>query len=63
MAQRIAPILKTPAKAAKDQRRYAEILDAAAAVFAEKGFHGASTKDIADRLGIRHGCLYNYFSL
>ncbi len=62
MARRIGPVLKTPAKAAKYQRRYAEILDAAAAVFAEKGFHGASTKDIADRLGIRQGSLYYYFS-
>lgn len=48
-------------KEAKYQKRYAEILDAAAAVFAEKGYHGASTKDIADRLGIRQGSLYYYF--
>lgn len=47
---------------AKYQQRYDEILDAAAAVFAEKGYHGASTKDIADRLGIRQGSLYYYFS-
>lgn len=46
---------------AKYKRRYGEILDAAAAVFAEKGYHGASTKDIADRLGIRQGSLYYYF--
>lgn len=49
------------AKEAKYQKRYAEILDAAASVFAEKGYHGASTKDIADRLGIRQGSLYYYF--
>lgn len=46
---------------AKYKRRYGEILDAAAAVFAEKGYHGASTKDIANRLGIRQGSLYYYF--
>lgn len=46
---------------AKYKRRYGEILDAAAAVFAEKGYHGSSTKDIADRLGIRQGSLYYYF--
>jgi AcrR family transcriptional regulator len=46
----------------KYKRRYGEILDAAAAVFAEKGYHGASTKDIADRLGIRQGSLYYYFT-
>ena len=34
---------------------------AAAAVFAEKGFHGASTTDIAERLGIKQGSLYHYF--
>ena len=34
---------------------------AAAAVFAEKGFHGASTRDIASRLGIKQGSLYYYF--
>jgi AcrR family transcriptional regulator len=50
-----------PRKAGKYERRYAEIIDAAAAVFAEKGYHGSSTKDIADRLGIRQGSLYYYF--
>lgn len=34
---------------------------AAAAVFAEKGFHGACTKDIAERMGIKQGSLYYYF--
>ena len=34
---------------------------AAAAVFAEKGYHGSSTQDIADRLGIKQGSLYYYF--
>lgn len=34
---------------------------AAAAVFSEKGFHGASTRDIAEQLGIKQGSLYYYF--
>ena len=38
-----------------------QAIRAAAAVFAEKGFHGASTRDIAERLGIRQGSLYYYF--
>ena len=42
------------------QHRFAAIR-AAAAVFAEKGFHGSSTKDIAERLGIQQGSLYYYF--
>jgi len=30
-------------------------------VFAEKGFHGSSTRDIAERMGIKQGSLYYYF--
>jgi AcrR family transcriptional regulator len=54
---------KNTAGSAKDEkyrRRHGEIIDAAASVFAQKGYHGASTKDIADRLGIRQGSLYYY---
>jgi AcrR family transcriptional regulator len=43
------------------ERRYREVLDAAAAVFAEKGYTGASTRDIAERLGVRQASLYYYF--
>ena len=49
------------AKAVKYRRRQREIFDTAAAVFADKGYHGASTSDIADRLGIKQGSLYYYF--
>ena len=42
-------------------RRSAEILEAAAKVFAERGYHGATTQDIADVLGIRQASLYYYF--
>lgn len=38
-----------------------EAIRAAAAVFADKGFHGASTRDIAERMGIKQGSLYYYF--
>ena len=34
---------------------------AAAKVFARRGYHGASTQDIADVLGIRQASLYYYF--
>ena len=44
------------------RRRAAEIIDAAARVFAERGYHGASTQDIADVLGIRQASLYYYFA-
>jgi AcrR family transcriptional regulator len=43
------------------ERRYREVLDAAASVFAEKGYAGASTRDIAERLGVRQASLYYYF--
>lgn len=45
---------------AKWESRYREVRDAAARSFAEKGYLGASTKDIADRLGIRAASLYYY---
>jgi TetR/AcrR family transcriptional regulator, cholesterol catabolism regulator len=43
------------------RRRHAEVMDAAAKVFARRGYHGASTQDIADVLGIRQASLYYYF--
>lgn len=43
------------------ERRYREVLDAAATIFAEKGYAAASTRDIADRLGVRQASLYYYF--
>jgi len=36
-------------------------IEAAAKVFAEKGFHGATTQDIAQTMGIQQGSLYYYF--
>lgn len=48
-----------------DKNRYEQqrqqAIRAAAAVFAEKGFHGASTRDIAEKMGIKQGSLYYYF--
>ena len=43
---------------ASQRRRAPQIIDAAARVFAERGFHGATTQDIADVLGIRQASLY-----
>jgi TetR/AcrR family transcriptional regulator, cholesterol catabolism regulator len=45
----------------RPKKRHAEIVDAAAKVFAKRGYHGASTQDIADLLGIRQASLYYYF--
>ncbi len=41
-------------------RRSVEIIEAAAQVFAERGYHGATTQDIADVLRIRQASLYYY---
>ena len=43
------------------RKRAAEIVDAAARVFAERGYHGTTTQDIADELGLRQASLYYYF--
>jgi TetR/AcrR family fatty acid metabolism transcriptional regulator len=42
-----------------DRRR--ELLDAAARVFARKGFHASRVGDIAEEAGVAHGLLYHYF--
>lgn len=54
--------LSSTRRAASQRRRAPEIIEAAARVFAERGFHGATTQDIADVLGIRQASLYYYFS-
>jgi len=54
--------LQSTRRNASQRRRAPQIIDAAARVFAERGFHGATTQDIADVLGIRQASLYYYFS-
>jgi AcrR family transcriptional regulator len=39
-----------------------ELLDAAAGVFAERGFHGASVEAVADAAGYSTGALYSNFA-
>lgn len=41
--------------------RRAQILDAAAQVFASKGFHAATVRDVARAAGVADGTIYNYF--
>ena len=41
--------------------RRAHILEAAIKVFAEKGFHAATIKDVATQAGVADGTIYNYF--
>src|SRR3954452_4352623 len=42
------------------KRRFEEVLDAAARVFARRGYADASVQDVADELGILKGSLYHY---
>jgi TetR/AcrR family fatty acid metabolism transcriptional regulator len=41
--------------------RRAQILDAAAQVFAERGFHRTTVRDVAKAAGVADGTIYNYF--
>ncbi len=53
-----------PAREPKRERgkqRVAALLDAAAAVFAEKGYAGATMTEIAERAGAAIGSLYQFF--
>jgi TetR/AcrR family fatty acid metabolism transcriptional regulator len=52
--------LNARSTAAEEKRR--AILDAAARVFARKGFHTSRVGDIAEEAGVAHGLLYHYFS-
>jgi AcrR family transcriptional regulator len=53
--------IQDPVRQQLVEARRNQILNAAAGVFAEKGFHRATTKDIATEAGIAEGTIYNYF--
>ena len=50
-----------PASDAVRERRQEEILQAAARLFAERGFAEADTQVLADMLGVGKGTIYRYF--
>jgi TetR/AcrR family transcriptional regulator, fatty acid metabolism regulator protein len=52
------PVLQS---ANKNNDKYQRILDAAVAVFAEKGFFSSRVADIADRADVADGTVYLYF--
>ena len=45
----------------RNAEKYQRILDAAVAVFADKGFFNSRISDIADRAGVADGTVYLYF--
>ncbi|GHO48155.1 TetR/AcrR family transcriptional regulator [Ktedonospora formicarum] len=58
--------MKDPLKEALQEQliagRRSQILDAATRVFATKGFHPTTIKDIAREAGVADGTIYNYFT-
>ncbi|HMA33989.1 MAG TPA: helix-turn-helix domain-containing protein [Chloroflexia bacterium] len=50
-----------PIQAQLTAARRAQILDAATRVFAAKGFHRATIRDVAQAAGVADGTIYNYF--
>ncbi len=56
-----ASTTRAPAPDSRFDRRLAEILDYATEIFAEKGYEGASMRDLSRRSGISLAGLYYYF--
>ncbi|MHB1005396.1 MAG: TetR/AcrR family transcriptional regulator [Chloroflexota bacterium] len=54
------PVKRTGSEELQAERRK-QILDAAATVFAQRGFHRARTRDIAVAAGVAEGTIFNYF--
>ena len=55
-----APIAKAPTRA-RGVQRVAELLDAGAALFADKGYDATTMTEIAQRAGASIGSLYQFF--
>lgn len=53
-------LTKAPARLSTDERRKA-ILVAIRSVFAEKGFHGTTTKELAEAAGVSEALLFKHF--
>jgi TetR/AcrR family fatty acid metabolism transcriptional regulator len=56
------PATQDPIREQLVAARRNQILDAAARMFAEKGFHRATTKEVAQAAGVSEGTIYNYFA-
>lgn len=58
--QRTAPPRLT--RAAKQEQTRAQLIDAAASVFARRGFQAATIEEIAEEAGYSHGAVYSNFA-
>jgi len=54
--------MPSTADAPRQDNRRIKLLDAAAALFAEKGFHAVSMRDIAQAVGMLPGSVYYHFA-
>jgi AcrR family transcriptional regulator len=55
-----AVFMKAPAKLSSEERR-ADIIRAVRRVFAEKGFHGTTTRELADAAGVSEALIFKHF--
>jgi AcrR family transcriptional regulator len=53
---------KRPTRAEKQVQTRAQLIDAAAHVFARRGFQAATVEEIAERAGYSHGAVYSNFA-
>jgi AcrR family transcriptional regulator len=53
---------KTRSRRTKGEETRRTLLDAAARLFAEKGYHATSVPDIVHEAGVGHGTFYDYFA-
>jgi AcrR family transcriptional regulator len=58
----VATPVASLAQRRKGERTAERILDAAEALFAERGYAGATLRDVAARVGLRNPSLYNHFA-
>ncbi len=58
---KMSPTPETHARQRRKEARPQELLDAALALFVEKGFAGARAEEVAQRAGVSKGTLYLYY--
>ena len=56
----MSPVPTRPALRARYERRREHVVDVAARVFAERGYHGTTVQDLTEATGLTAGGLYHY---